>query len=112
YGYDATTAGLILSPGGIAVVFLMPVAGRLVNYVPVRYLVALGMALCGTGMWLTTHVAPDTGYNTFVMMRIMQVSGLPFLFVPISTLAFRDIPKEKGSNASAIFAMSRNLGGS
>jgi DHA2 family multidrug resistance protein len=90
----------------------MPVAGKLVNYIPARYLVAIGMALCSSGMWLTTHVSPDTSYGVFVSMRVIQVLGLPFLFVPISTLAFIDIPKEKSSKASAIFAMSRNLGGS
>lgn len=112
YGYDATTAGLVLSPGGLAVVFLMPLAGRLVNHVPARYLIACGMALSAIGMWVTSHVSPDTSYNVFVMMRILQVLGLPLLFVPISTLAFKDIPKEKSSKASAVFAMSRNLGGS
>jgi len=112
YGYDATLAGLVLSPGGFAVIFLMPVAGRLVNYVPARYLVAFGMALCAFGMWQTMHVSAQTSYGTFVFMRITQVLGLPFLFVPISTLAFIDIPKEKSSKASAVFAMARNLGGS
>ena len=112
FGYDATTAGLILSPGGLAVVFLMPLAGKLVNYIPARYLVAFGMALCSCGMWLTTHITPDSSYGLFVSMRIMQVLGLPFLFVPISTLAFMDVPKEKSSKASAVYAMSRNLGGS
>jgi DHA2 family multidrug resistance protein len=112
FGYDSTTAGLILSPGGLAVVFLMPVAGKMVNYVPARYLIAVGMTLCSVGMWLTAHVSPDTSYGVFVSMRVMQVVGLPFLFVPISTLAFIDIPREKSSKASAVFAMSRNLGGS
>jgi DHA2 family multidrug resistance protein len=112
YGYDATTAGLILSPGGLGVVILMPIAGRLVNYIPVRYLVAFGMACSSLGMWLTTHITPQSSYETFVFMRVIQTIGLPFLFVPISTLAFRDIPPAKSSNGSAIFAMSRNLGGS
>ncbi|HEU5047421.1 MAG TPA: DHA2 family efflux MFS transporter permease subunit [Rickettsiales bacterium] len=112
YGYDATLAGLILSPGGMFVIFLMPVAGKLVSKFPSRYLVAIGMALCGTGMLLTMGMSPQTDYPHFVMMRIMQVSGLPFLFIPLSTLAFSHIPKEKSNKASAIFAMARNLGGS
>lgn len=112
YGYDATTAGLVLSPGGIAVIFLMPVSGRLVNHVAARYLVAIGMVLCGSGMFLTAHMSPQSDYSMFVMMRIMQVIGLPFLFIPVSTLAFSKIPMEKSNKASAIFSMSRNLGGS
>jgi DHA2 family multidrug resistance protein len=112
FGYDATLAGLILSPGGLAVVFLMPIVGKMVNYVPARYLIALGMAICGFGMWLTMHVTPQSSYGVFVFMRIFQVLGLPFLFIPISTLAFMDVAKEKSSKASAVYAMARNLGGS
>jgi DHA2 family multidrug resistance protein len=112
FGYDSTTAGLVLSPGALCLVVLMPLSGKLVNQFSARRLIAVGMALSSIGMWFTTHVTPDISYNTFVIMRILQVLGLPLLFVPVSTLAFKDIPREKSSKASAIFAMSRNLGGS
>ncbi len=112
FGYDATLAGLILSPGGFAVIFLMPVSGRLVNHIEARYLIAIGMALCSIGMFLAMRITPQDDYFSFVSMRIMQVLGLPFLFIPIGTLAFNQIPREKSNKASAIFAMSRNLGGS
>jgi len=112
FGFDATLAGLVLSPSGIAVIFLMPIAGRLVNKVQARYLIAAGMLLCSIGMFMTMRISPQTDYASFVFMRIMQVIGLPFLFIPTSALAFSRIPKEKSSKASAIFAMARNLGGS
>ena len=112
YGYDATLAGFVLSPGGLFVILLMPISGKIVNIVPSRYLVALGMALTATGMFLTSKFSPQTDLYTFIFMRNIQVIGLPFLFIPISSLAFMNIPKDKSSNASAIFAMSRNLGGS
>ncbi len=112
FGYDATTAGLVLSPGGIVVIFGMPLSGRLIGKIQARYLVATGMLLCSVGMFMAMRITPQTDYNTFVLMRIMQVSGLPFLFVPTSTLAFADIPKEKSSNASALYSLMRNLGGS
>jgi DHA2 family multidrug resistance protein len=112
YGYDATLAGLVLSPGGFAVIFLMPIAGRLVSRIESRYLICTGMLLLTVGLWYTMRVTPQTNYGTFVLMRILQVLGLPFLFIPISTLAFMDIPKEKSSKASAIYALSRNMGGS
>lgn len=112
YGYDATLAGLVLSPGGLAVVFLMPVSGKLVNKIQARYMIAFGMLLLSFGLWYTMHVTPQADYRTFVTMRILQVLGLPFLFIPISQLAFMGMPKEKSSKASAIYALSRNLGGS
>ena len=112
FGYNATLAGLVLSPGGLAVIFIMPLAGRLVGKIQARYLIATGMALLTIGLWYTMHVTPQTTYNNFVLMRISQVLGLPLLFIPISTLAFMAIPKEKSSKASAIYALSRNIGGS
>lgn len=112
FGYNATLAGLILSPGGLAVVFLMPIAGKLVSKVQARYMICIGLALCSFGMWFSMGFTPQTDFDTFKWMRVTQVLGLPFLFIPISALAFADIPKEKSSKASALFALFRNVGGS
>lgn len=112
FGYDATLAGLVLSPGGIVVIFMMALVSRLVNKVQARYLIAFGMTLTSLGMMATMSFTPQTDYRIFVLMRIMQVAGLPFLFVPVSTMAFNSVPKEKSGNASALFSLMRNLGGS
>jgi DHA2 family multidrug resistance protein len=112
FGYDATTAGMVLSPGGFAVIFIMPIAGKLINKVEARFLVSFGMFCLTLGMLRTMLVTPQASYPDFVTMRVMQVMGLPFLFIPISTLAFLQIPKEKSGKASALYALGRNLGGS
>lgn len=113
FGYDATTAGLVLSPGGIVIVIFMMVTSRLVGKFPVRNLVMFGFTCCALGMWNSMlHIAPNMDYNTFVWTRITQVMGLPFLFLPVSAAAFMDVPREKNNRASALFALSRNLGGS
>lgn len=112
FGYDATLSGLLLSPGGIAVLFLMPVVGKLVNVVQAKYLISFGMLANAVGMLATATITPQTDYTTFVLIRILQTLGLPFLFIPVSTLAFSKIPPENSSNASAIISLMRNLGGS
>jgi DHA2 family multidrug resistance protein len=112
FGYDSTLAGLVISPGGFAVIFLMPIAGRLVNKIQARYLIAFGMGMTSLGMWAATYLTPQMDYHTFVMIRVLQVAGLPFLFVPTSTMAFSALPKEKSSKGSALFSLMRNLGGS
>ncbi len=112
FGYDATLSGFILSPGGLVIIALMPFTTKLVNKVPAKYLVALGMLLCSTGMWYTMSFSPETDLHTFILMRISQVVGLPFLFVPISSIAFMNIPKHLNNKASALFSLFRNLGGS
>ncbi|HEY8963107.1 MAG TPA: DHA2 family efflux MFS transporter permease subunit [Alphaproteobacteria bacterium] len=112
FGYNATLAGLVISPGALFLLFLMPMSGKLVGKIQPRYMVTFGFAMSAIGMWMTAHITPQTDFTTFVIMRIVQVIGLPFLFIPVSTMAFADIPKELGSKASSLFALSRNMGGS
>lgn len=112
FGYDATLSGLVLSPAGIVVLLIMPLVGKLVTVVQAKYLIALGMLLNAIGMLATGFVTPQTDYHTFVFVRILQTLGLPFLFIPASTLAFSQITPENSSNASAIISLMRNLGGS
>lgn len=112
FGYTATLSGLVLSPAGLATIFLMPVSGKLITIVQARYMIYVGMTLSATGMFGTALVSPQTDFETFLLMRIMQVIGLPFLFIPISTLAFFNVPKNKSNKASALFSLFRNIGGS
>lgn len=112
FGYDATLAGLVLSPSAIFPLFMMPFVGKLVNWIESRYLIALGLFINASGTWLMSLVTPQTDYTTFAIARCFQTAGLPLLFVPATTLAFSKIPREKSSNASAIVSLLRNLGGS
>lgn len=112
FGYDAFLAGLVLSPGALILLVMMPLSGKLVAKLQPKFMIAFGFTMCSIGMWYTSHVTPDADYHTFVLMRLVQVMGLPFLFVPVSAMAFANIPKHLSNKASAIFSLSRNLGGS
>jgi DHA2 family multidrug resistance protein len=111
-GYTATDAGLVLTPGGFAIMALMPLIGRLVSTVDSRYLIAIGLAISGLALLNMTRLDTMTDYSTFMWSRIYQGLGLAFLFIPINTAAFRGIPPAKSSQASAIINVSRNIGGS
>lgn len=112
FGYDATLSGLVLSPSAIFPLFMMPFVGKLVNLIETRYLISFGLFINAIGMWLMGLVTPQADYATFAIARCFQTAGLPFLFVPATTLAFSRIPREKSNNASAIVSLLRNLGGS
>jgi DHA2 family multidrug resistance protein len=103
---------MILSPGAIVVAFLMPLIARLSHKVSPKYLVAIGFALCSAGMFYTSNFSPATDMHAFIAMRLVQVMGLPFLFIPISTIAFMDVPRALNNKASALYSLFRNLGGS
>ncbi len=111
-GYSATQAGMAISPGGVAILFAMPVVGMLVSRVDVRKLIAFGLLVSGGALVLFSMISLDVDYWTVALIRVIQALGLGFLFIPINTAAFTGIPMIKSSSASALINLSRNLGGS
>jgi EmrB/QacA subfamily drug resistance transporter len=112
YDYDATTAGLSLMAGGIAMLLMMPVVGQLSQHVQPKYMMAFGMGLVALSMWHSTSLDPDASFNYFSWMRVFQTIGLPFIFVPITSVSYADVPADRTGQASALINVARNLGGS
>ena len=111
-GYDAMTSGLVLSPGGIAVLVLLPVAGMLVAHVEARWLVALGALIISVSLFHMGNFNLNIDFGTAMRARVYQSLGMAFLFVPINVMAFYFVRKEKVNNASGILNLARNMGGS
>jgi len=110
--YTATWAGLVLSPGGIAVIVLIPLVGRLMAVLQTRYIIALGFLIMGISLIFSSGLAPNIDFRTLMMMRMFQTAALAFLFVPISTIAYLTLPRELNGDGAALFAMFRNVFGS
>jgi DHA2 family multidrug resistance protein len=110
-GYSAERAGLALSPAGIALALLMPVAGILGSKFDPRKVIALGFLLTSVSMFWMMRISPDVDFSTVVWMRVFQVVGLPLIFIPISTLAYVGMRKEDNNQVSGISNFARNLGG-
>jgi len=111
-GYTAMLAGMVLSPGGIVVLFCMPLVGILLRRYEARWLVVFGVLVSATGLLLMSRFNLQVDYRTAVWSRVIQSAGLAFLFVPISVAAFRFIPKERTNYATGLFNLARNIGGS
>jgi DHA2 family multidrug resistance protein len=111
-GYTATDAGLVITPGGLGLLLLMPFIGRLVSRVDVRVMILVGLGLCSAALLLMTNFDLNTNYTYIMLLRMLQAAGLGFLFIPINTAAFSSLPKEKTNNASGLINLWRNLGGS
>jgi len=111
-GYTATLAGLILSPGGIVVLFLIPFVGRLMTVVQTRYVIAFGFFALGCAFLYSRVLTPDIDFTRLVLLRSSQSAALAFLFVPISTIAYRTLPRELNGDATALYSMFRNVAGS
>jgi len=111
-GYRAVDAGMVLTPGGLATIALLPLVGRMVNKVDVRLLVAIGLAIGGFSLLWMTNFYLDISFQRLMLARIVQSASLAFLFVPLNAMAFRGIPATKTNNASALINLARNFGGS
>ncbi len=111
-GYTSLDAGLVISPGGFAIMLMMPIVGRLVTRVDVRALIATGLVITGTALLYMAHFNTLIDYDTVALARIWQALGLAFLFIPINTAAYLNVPMAKSSNASALINLARNVGGS
>ena len=111
-GYSATLAGLVLSPGGVAVIFLIPIVGRLMKVVQTRFIIGLGFTIMGFALLYSSKLVPNIDFGTLVKMRMFQTAALAFLFVPISTVTYMTLPQRLNGDGAALFSMFRNVFGS
>ncbi|MCU1261409.1 MAG: drug resistance transporter, EmrB/QacA subfamily [Bryobacterales bacterium] len=112
FGYTAQEAGMVLSPGGIVVILLLPSVGILISRVDARYLISLGFLITSLGLFHLSRITLDISFGEAVWARVYQAAGLAFLFIPIQTVAYIGMPREKSNAISGMTNLSRNIGGS
>jgi DHA2 family multidrug resistance protein len=111
-GYTALLSGLVLSPAGLVIVFCLPLVGFLLRKYQARWLVMFGVLMCSLGLFYMSRFNLTIDFRTAVWARIVQSTGLAFLFVPISAAAFAFVPRERTNYAAGLFNLARNIGGS
>ena len=111
-GYTAEQAGLGLSPGGFAIMLLMPLVGFLLSRYDARWLMMFGLAVLSFSLFHMTGFDLNVDFSTVVWARVIQAVGMAFLFVPINTAAYSQLPREKNNAASGLMNLARNIGGS
>ncbi|HKF48664.1 MAG TPA: DHA2 family efflux MFS transporter permease subunit [Terracidiphilus sp.] len=111
-GYTAERAGLVISPGGIAVMLMMPIVGFLVSRVDPRWMIVFGFAMCSAALFTMLTLDLDVSYSYIAWLRVFQAAGLAFLFIPINTLSYNGIPMTKNNDVSGLTNLARNIGGS
>jgi DHA2 family multidrug resistance protein len=110
-GYTATDAGLALTAGGLATIVVMPLSGVLGGRVDARLLIGFSFALQGFALWNMSHLDTQASFASAATARMIQSVGLPFLFVPITTIAYVGLKPSESNQASALMNVARNLGG-
>ena len=111
-GYPAYNAGLALSPRGIGALSTTPLAGYLTGKTDPRRLLVFGLVLGSITMFSFSHLNLSAGYWDIFWPQVLQGTALSFLFIPLMALSMSGISKEKMGNATSIFNLMRNIGGS
>jgi len=111
-GYTAFTAGLVVGPRGIGSILGMPVIAFLGSKLDARYLLTFGFVVFGITSLIFGKVNLSIGPTTFLLPIIVTGFALSFVFVPITTQSYGTLRNEQIGNASGIFNLIRNIGGS
>jgi DHA2 family multidrug resistance protein len=111
-GYNAFLSGLALAPGGIATLFAMPLAGKLITKVSPKAVLASGLLITAYSIFTMSRFNLYIDFNTIGLSRIIMGFGMGLSFVPLSSMAFSTIKKEHMGNATSIFSLLRNISGS
>jgi len=111
-GYPALSAGIAMAPRGLGSFLMMPVVGTLLSRLDPRKVLAVGLAGAAWSLYALSRLNLEAGYWDIFWPQFIQGAALALLFVPLTTATMDPIPKEQMGNATSMFNLMRNLGGS
>jgi DHA2 family multidrug resistance protein len=111
-GYPAVQSGMAVSPRGIGSIISMIIIGRLIGKIDSRYLIMFGFTVLGYSTWLFSDINLQISMGNIVWPSIISGLAMGFVFVPLTTTAMGMLSNEQMGNASGVFNLMRNTGGS
>src|SRR5882672_6929641 len=111
-GYPPLQAGIAMAPRGIGSFFMMPITGLMTGRFDPRKLLTAGLLVGGSTLIWLSLLNLQAGYWDIFWPQLLQGVGMSLLFVPLTTVSMDAIPREKMGNATSLFNLMRNIGGS
>ena len=110
--YAALDIGRVFLLSGASQILLMPLIGKLVNRVDPRYMLVFGVSVTTMSQWIASHLVGNAGFYDVVWPNLIRSFGMVFVFIPLSITALSDLPAKQRGNATGLFNLTRELGGS
>ena len=110
-GYSAMQIGEVMMVTGIAMFLTAPIAGRLQAKFDLRLLLVFGIVLATTGLWLNSRLTADSSFDQLVLPQALRGAGLMICMIIKTGIALGTLPPDRVQNGSALFNLTRNLGG-
>ena len=111
-GYSGTDAGMVMAPGGVATLMTMPLVGAALTFRDGRKIIFFGLVLGATSMFIMQGLNLQGAFWNYTWPRIVLGFGLAMIFVPLTTVTLASISREEMGNATGLFSLLRNIGGS
>ncbi len=111
-GYPALNSGLAVSPRGIGAIIALMVVGRLVGKIDARVLMTFGFCVLALSCWQFGGLNLEIAIRNVTWPNVISGLAMGFVFVPVTTACMANLPNEQMGNATGIFNLMRNIGGS
>jgi DHA2 family multidrug resistance protein len=111
-GYSSLQAGIAMAPRGIGSLLFTPIVGIVIGRVGARKFLTSGIVVCAFTLFWFGLLNLNAGYWDLFWPQFIQGISMSMLFVPMTTITMDPIPKEEMGNATSIFNLMRNIGGS
>jgi DHA2 family multidrug resistance protein len=111
-GYSALDIGRVFLAAGALQLVLMPLVGRLTPKLDGRWLLAFGIIMVTASQIVAGQLTSAAGFGDLVHPQILRAVGLSFVFIPVSVMALSDLDGARRGNATGLFNLTRELGGS
>jgi MFS transporter, DHA2 family, multidrug resistance protein len=110
--YSALDIGKVFLVAGVVSVFIMPLMGRLAPRMDGRILLTIGVAVVASSQVVASHLTQEAGFWDMVKPNMIRSFGLGFIFIPVSVMALSGLSASQRGNATGLFNLTRELGGS
>jgi MFS transporter, DHA2 family, multidrug resistance protein len=110
--YPVVSAGVLMTPRGFGTVFSMLLVGKLTNRFDARLLMLIGFLISAYSFWIPSGWSLDVDWLPITLAGIGQGIGMGLVFVPLSLVTFGTLPQSHRNEATALFSLIRNVGGS
>ncbi len=109
--YPAFRAGLVLIPRAIVMLAVMPIVGRLYNYVSPRLSVTIGLITLCLSYWWLSHFSLGVAFWSFLPVLVLSGLGMSFAMVTLSTVSLSTMERENMTGASSLYTLIRREAG-
>ena len=111
-GYPALQSGYAMSPRGIAAFITTFFVGRLLGKIRARWMLCFGFVMLTLSSFMLSRISLDVARSNIIWPSIVNGIAISFIFVPLTTTTMSQLSQQELGNASGLYNLMRNLGGS